>query len=57
VVLGVLWAPFALLTGLGERRRGARTRVAVPAGLAFPLTWTVWYVRDQHPFDLHAPGR
>ena len=37
------------LTATGERRRGQGIGVALAAGLFFPITWTVWYLRDQHP--------
>jgi hypothetical protein len=47
---------FAVLTGLGERRRGARPVVAVLAGLGFPVTWVVWYIRDEHPYEPHPPS-
>jgi hypothetical protein len=56
LVVALVWLPFAVLTGLGEHRRGARTVVAVPAGLGFPLTWVVWYVRDEHPYEPHPPA-
>jgi hypothetical protein len=29
--------------------RGVGVPLAVLAGLVFPVTWTVWYVRDQRP--------
>jgi hypothetical protein len=38
------------LTGVGAVRRGSLLRSAVLAGLFFPVTWTVWYVRDERPF-------
>jgi hypothetical protein len=56
LLVALVWLPFAVLTGLGEHRRGARTVVAVLAGVAFPLTWVVWYVRDEHPFEPHPPA-
>lgn len=51
-VIGFLAAgPVALmvLTGLGARVRGMRWFPALLAGLAFPLTWVAWYVRDELP--------
>lgn len=39
----------AVLTGVGERRRGGRAGVAVAAGAFFPIAWIVWYARDEHP--------
>lgn len=50
VVLGVLAAAALLglvaLTATGARRRGMSRPEAVAVGLAFPVTWIVWYVRD-----------
>ena len=37
----------AILTGLGQRRRGARPLTVAAAGLFFPVTWVAWYVHDQ----------
>jgi hypothetical protein len=48
-----LAAPFGaliVLTGVGQRKRGAHPMTAVVAGAFFPLTWMVWYVRDEHPY-------
>lgn len=51
VALGVLVAvALAVSTGMGARRRGAGWPLAVVSGLAFPVTWTVWYLRDERPF-------
>ena len=36
------------LTAVGARRRGSRLPVAIVAGVFFPVTWTVWYVHDEH---------
>jgi hypothetical protein len=44
------------LTAMGARRRGSGYPLAALAGLCFPITWTVWYVRDQHPYR-HRRGR
>jgi len=49
VMLGLLLLPFAL-TALGARRRGNGLLSAAVAGLFFPVTWTVWYLRDEHPY-------
>ena len=38
------------LTASGERRRGHGIAVTVAAGIFFPITWTVWYVRDERPY-------
>jgi hypothetical protein len=54
VLAGVVVALLALgflalasLTGVGARERGAGVWLAILEGLVFPLTWAVWYVRDQ----------
>lgn len=44
-----------VLTGLGERKRGARVVTAVVAGLFFPLAWAAWYVRDERPYAAPRP--
>ncbi|MFA6576515.1 MAG: hypothetical protein WCS84_13925 [Nocardioides sp.] len=46
-----------VLTALGEGRRGARALTAVVAGVFFPVTWTVWYVRDERPYVGRHPRR
>lgn len=50
VVLVLLLGPPAVLTAVGARRRGNGAALSVVAGLAFPVTWAVWYVRDEHPY-------
>ena len=40
----------AVLTALGAHRRGSGALPSVVAGLFFPITWTIWYVRDEHPY-------
>ncbi len=45
---GLLW--LAVLTGLGEHRRGASAPLVALAGLFFPITWLVWYLKDEQPF-------
>jgi hypothetical protein len=50
VILGAVAVPLPLLTALGAHQRGLATPLAVVAGLFFPVTWTVWYVRDEHPY-------
>jgi hypothetical protein len=42
------------LTALGARRRGRSVASAVLAGVFFPVAWTVWYLRDEHPYDRTA---
>jgi hypothetical protein len=51
-LLGVLpvWLTLAVLTCVGARRRGAGPAAALAAGVAFPVTWVVWYARDERPF-------
>lgn len=46
-----LGAP-AVLTALGQRRRGRGPVVALLAGAFFPVTWAVWYVADEHPYEM-----
>jgi hypothetical protein len=50
VGLLVLGGPLVVLTALGARRRGNRVWSAMIARLAYPVTWVVWYTRDQHPY-------
>lgn len=49
VLVVVLGAP-AVLTGLGQRRRGRGPAVALLAAVFFPVAWAVWYVADEHPY-------
>jgi hypothetical protein len=35
-----------VLTGLGSHRRGAPPAVRVVSAALFPVTWVVWYVKD-----------
>lgn len=51
VVVAALGAP-AVLTGMGQRRRGSGPAVALVAGAFFPVTWAVWYVADEHPYGV-----
>jgi hypothetical protein len=39
-----------VLTASGERSRGRGIAVAVAAGIFFPVSWAVWYVRDERPY-------
>jgi hypothetical protein len=50
VALGVFVLTPPVLTVLGARRRGLALPRAVVAGVFFPITWTVWYLRDEHPY-------
>ena len=45
----------AVLTGLGQRRRGARPLTVAMAGMFFPVAWVGWYVRDRR-HDIDAGG-
>lgn len=40
----------AVLTVLGQRRRGSGLASAVLAGAFFPVAWAVWYVADERPY-------
>jgi len=48
-VLGAVLLSLPVLTGLGEHRRGARAPVVLLGGLFFPITWLVWYLKDEKP--------
>lgn len=37
----------AVLTAMGERRRGGRFPVVVLAGLFVPFAWIVWCMHDE----------
>jgi hypothetical protein len=49
VAAAVVVLALAVLTGLGEHRRGGRAATVLAAGLLFPLAWLVWYVHDELP--------
>ena len=49
VVLAVIGLPLALPTALGARKRGAAGLRALLVGLVWPVTWAVWYVKDERP--------
>jgi hypothetical protein len=40
----------AVLTALGAHARGQSIALSAVAGAFFPVTWAVWYVRDEHPY-------
>ena len=48
VLVGVA-LPLPMLTAVGAHKRGLSMPLAALTGLFFPVTWTVWYMRDQHP--------
>jgi hypothetical protein len=50
VLIVAVAGPLALLTALGAHRRGLAIPLAAVTGLLFPVTWTVWYVRDERPY-------
>jgi len=49
VLLGGVLA-LVVLTGVGARRRGQTALPASLAGVFFPVTWVVWYLRDERPY-------
>lgn len=53
LVLAAISLPLPVLTALGAHQRGRAASLAVLAGLFFPVTWTVWYLRDEHPYRRH----
>jgi hypothetical protein len=55
LVLAAVSLPLPVLTGLGAHRRGLAIPLAVLTGLCFPVTWTVWYLRDEHPYRRPPP--
>jgi hypothetical protein len=50
VLIVAVAGPLALLTALGAHRRGLAIPLAAVTGILFPITWTVWYVRDERPY-------
>jgi len=53
-VPALVLAALVVTTAQGSRRRGTGRALAVLAGLAFPVTWALWYVVDEHH---HQPRR
>lgn len=51
LVIVVLGAPM-VLTWQGQRRRGSGPVVALVASVFFPVTWAVWYVVDERPYQV-----
>jgi hypothetical protein len=49
LVMGAPVVVLMVLTATGQRRRGHGRVTALVAGLFFPLTWGIWYLRDEHP--------
>jgi hypothetical protein len=52
LVLGGGLLALMFLTAQGASRRGLALLPALLAGLFFPVTWVVWYVRDEHPYRM-----
>ena len=50
LVMGAVLLALMGITATGERKRGRGIGVALVAGLFFPIAWTVWYLRDEHPY-------
>ena len=50
LAIAAITLPLPVLTGLGAHRRGLAIPLVVLAGVFFPVTWTVWYLRDEHPY-------
>jgi predicted membrane metal-binding protein len=50
LVLASAVVALMVLTALGARRRGSSVLQAAIAGIVFPVTWSVWYARDEHPY-------
>jgi apolipoprotein N-acyltransferase len=43
-----IWSFFALPTAVRSWRRGESSGRAAVYGLAFPATWVIWFVEDNH---------
>ncbi len=50
LLVAVIVLPPMVLTTVGARSREAAWPLALLAGVCFPVTWTVWYLRDEHPY-------
>lgn len=48
LVMGAALLALMGLTATGERRRGHGIALVLAAGFFFPITWVVWYLRDEH---------
>ena len=55
LVLAAVPLTLLVLTGIGAHRRGLARPLAIVAGIFFPVTWTVWYLRDEHPYRRPHP--
>ena len=43
-----IWSFFALPTAVGSWHRGENSGRAAVYGFAFPATWVIWFVEDNH---------
>ena len=50
VVGGLVLLALAVLTAQGSMVRGLHPGRAMLTGMFFPVTWVVWYARDEHPW-------
>lgn len=50
VVLALAVGALGVLTGVGSQRRRPGLARAGLAAVFFPVTWVVWYFRDEHPY-------
>ena len=48
IAVAATWLVLALLTTIGSRARGETILRAVAWGFAFPATWVVWLIQDNH---------
>ncbi|MBA3781113.1 MAG: hypothetical protein H0X12_04570 [Nocardioides sp.] len=51
-LLGSAWFTSVFLTGLAAYRRGITVLPALLAGVFFPVTWTVWYLRAERQLSV-----
>jgi uncharacterized membrane protein YphA (DoxX/SURF4 family) len=50
VVVAILSLPLAVLTAFGSHARGASVAAVLVSAVFFPVAWTVWYLKDEHPY-------
>jgi hypothetical protein len=56
LVLGAVLLGCVTLTAVGQRRRGHGVALTVAAGIFFPVTWAVWYLRDERASNRAHPA-
>lgn len=56
LALGAVLLGCMALTAFGERRRGHGIALTVAAGIFFPVTWAVWYLRDERAARTEDPA-